>query len=115
MARSMLSAGMVTSRALVIARRRRKLAVASPPPSLAATAISRAILVKMAPFLASVAAFLCLIVDHLGCPDMHPSLRSGGAPTAPDAGISTLAHLPDVPLRGAIDGLRILNHSAVEL
>src|SRR5256885_2776018 len=38
--------------------------------------ISRAILVNCWPFLASVRAFLCLIDDHLECPDMFSPSRS---------------------------------------
>src|SRR4030081_2123569 len=38
--------------------------------------ISRAILVNCWPFLASVRAFLCLIDDHLECPDIFSPLRS---------------------------------------
>src|SRR5438067_13908761 len=41
----------------------------SPPPSLAATMIERVSLVKSLPRLASAAPFLCLIEDHLLCPD----------------------------------------------
>src|SRR6266849_9278084 len=38
--------------------------------------ISRAILVNCWPFLASVRAFLCLIDDHLECPDMFSPSES---------------------------------------
>src|ERR1700704_2265779 len=38
--------------------------------------ISRAILVNCWPFLASVRAFLCLIDDHLECPDIFSPSRS---------------------------------------
>src|SRR5690242_11126712 len=40
----------------------------SPPPSLAATVIARASLVKSLPRRASTIAFLCLIPAHLECP-----------------------------------------------
>src|SRR5690606_22166562 len=50
--------------------RRRGLPDGSPPPSFAATMISRAILVKILPRWASSAPFLRLIVDHLLCPDI---------------------------------------------
>src|SRR5580693_35145 len=53
-----------------MAVRRRGLESGSPPPTRAAMVISRISLVKMRPRLASVAAFLCLIVAHLECPDM---------------------------------------------
>ena len=52
---------------------------ASPPPCLAATIISLDNLVKSLPLLASVAAFLCFIVDHFECPDIlseHLSILS---------------------------------------
>src|SRR3989337_2152002 len=42
----------------------------SPPPSLAATVISLAILEKIFPLFASTTAFLCFICAHLECPDM---------------------------------------------
>src|ERR1700737_488519 len=72
MARSMLSAGMFTSLAFCMARRRRKLPVGSGPPSRADTVSSRATLVKSWPGRASTTAFLCLIPAHLLCPDIGP-------------------------------------------
>src|ERR1700730_12711064 len=66
----MLSLGMFSFLAARIAVRRRGLEVTSPPPTRAAMVISRISLVKMRPRLASVAAFLCLIVAHFECPDM---------------------------------------------
>src|SRR4051794_28090464 len=45
------------------------LVAGSEPPSLAATRIERESLVNSLPRLASAAPFLCLIVDHLLCPD----------------------------------------------
>src|SRR4029078_12980248 len=42
----------------------------SPPPSFAATMIARASFEKSLPRFASAAPFLCLIVDHLLCPDI---------------------------------------------
>ena len=45
----------------------------SLPPVFAATISSLIILVKTFPRLASRAAFLCLIVDHLLCPDINSS------------------------------------------
>src|SRR5262245_16638146 len=68
----MLSLGTLLARASSIAARRRGLPPGSPPPTRAATVISRRILVKILPRLASVAAFLCLMVAHLLCPDMFP-------------------------------------------
>src|ERR1700739_2006255 len=56
--------------AAAIAVRSLGLESGSPPPTRAAMLISRISLVKMRPRLASVAAFLCLIVAHLECPDI---------------------------------------------
>src|SRR3989338_3146519 len=70
MARSILSAGMLASLAAWIAVRRRGFVVGSAPPSFAPMVISRMILVKTLPRLASTMAFLCLILAHLLCPDM---------------------------------------------
>src|SRR5512141_2682525 len=46
-----------------------RLPVGSPPPSLAAMMIARESFEKSLPRLASAAPFLCLMVDHLLCPD----------------------------------------------
>src|SRR5215203_2350454 len=46
-----------------------RLFVGSPPPSFAATMIARESFEKSLPRLASAAPFLCLIDDHLLCPD----------------------------------------------
>src|SRR5215471_17523752 len=70
MARSMLSFGMFSFFAARIAVRRRGLELASPPPMREAMVISRIRRVKTRPRLASVAAFLCLMVAHFECPDM---------------------------------------------
>src|SRR5215213_7241892 len=53
-----------------------RLPAGSGPPSRAATMIARESFVKSWPRLASAAPFLCLIDDHLLCPDMSalPSL-----------------------------------------
>ncbi len=51
--------------------RRRGFEFGSPPPTRAAIVISRITLVNARPRLASVAAFLCLIVAHLECPDIE--------------------------------------------
>src|SRR5512147_1088286 len=77
MARSMLSAGMLTALAASTAVRSRGLPVRSPPPTRAATVISRMSLVKARPRCASTLAFLCLMLAHLLCPDMTapPGLR----------------------------------------
>src|SRR5215470_9304799 len=68
-ARSMLSFGMEYERAFSIAFWSARLVAGSPPPSFAATMIARASFENSLPRLASAAPFLCLIVDHLLCPD----------------------------------------------
>src|ERR1700722_6421779 len=70
MARLILSAGMLAALASVTALRRRGFMSGSPPPVRAAIMISLIMRVNAFPRLASVAAFLCLIVAHLECPDM---------------------------------------------
>src|SRR6202035_1889097 len=63
--------------AVRMAVRKRGLVSGSAPPVRAAMVNSRIILVKTLPRLASVAAFLCLIVAHFECPDMaKPSIGS---------------------------------------
>src|SRR6266480_3280757 len=75
MARSMFSLGMFSFLPAKIAVRKRGLEFGSPPPMRAAMVISRIICVNAWPRLASVAAFLCLMVAHFECPDMtHPRL-----------------------------------------
>src|SRR5271156_2312551 len=66
----MLSFGIDASRAFWIASASPALPSGSPPPSLAATVIARANLVKCWPRRASTTAFLCLIEAHFECPDM---------------------------------------------
>src|SRR5438552_2196616 len=65
----MLSFGMEYERAFSIAFASARLLSGSPPPSFAATMIARASFEKSFPRFASAAPFLCLIVDHLLCPD----------------------------------------------
>src|SRR3954447_12286918 len=65
----MLSFGMEYERAFSIAFCSARLAAGSPPPSFAATMIARVSFEKSLPRFASAAPFLCLIVDHLLCPD----------------------------------------------
>src|SRR5215471_11306573 len=69
-ARSMLSFGIEYERAFSIAFWSARLPPGSPPPSFAATMIARESLEKSLPRFASAAPFLCLIDDHLLCPDM---------------------------------------------
>ena len=64
MARSMLAFGMLLSRAFWIARRRAGF-MSGSAPERAAIVTSRPSLVNSLPRFASVAAFLCLIDDHL--------------------------------------------------
>src|SRR5690242_21548524 len=65
----MLSFGIEYERAFSIAFASARLLSGSPPPSLAATMIARESLEKSFPRFASAAPFLCLIDDHLLCPD----------------------------------------------
>src|SRR2546430_4852585 len=67
----MLSFGMEYERAFSIAFCSARFAAGSGPPSFAATMIARDSLEKSFPRLASAAPFLCLIDDHLLCPDTH--------------------------------------------
>src|SRR4029079_16164472 len=69
-ARSMVSLGMLTSRALSTAVRRRGLPLMSPPPSRAEIVSSLMTLVQSFDFLESEASFLCLILDQRLWPDM---------------------------------------------
>src|SRR5688572_23760725 len=87
MARSMFSLGMFAARAVSMARRRRGFPAGSPPPALAATVISRMILVQLAARRLSVSAFLCLICFHLLCPaigHLRGSSRGGRKPESPE-------------------------------
>src|SRR6187402_356932 len=68
-ARSMLSFGIEYERAFSIAFWRARFDPGSEPPSFAATMIARDSFEKSLPRFASAAPFLCLIVDHLLCPD----------------------------------------------
>src|SRR3954469_10289014 len=68
-ARSMLSFGMEYDRAFSIAFCSARLPPGSGPPSFAATMIARESLEKSLPRFASAAPFLCLMDDHLLCPD----------------------------------------------
>src|SRR4029450_3518568 len=70
-ARSMLSFGIELSRAFWIAVASVALPSGSAPPSRAATMIARESFEKSLPRLASAAPFLCLMLEHLLCPDMH--------------------------------------------
>src|SRR5712691_9434866 len=67
----MLSFGIEYERAFSIAFWRARLPAGSGPPSFAATMIARESLEKSLPRFASAAPFLCLIEDHLLCPDTH--------------------------------------------
>src|ERR687887_486478 len=70
-ARSMLSFGMEYERAFSIAFCSARLPAGSGPPSFSATMIARERFEKSLPRFASAAPFLCLIDDHLLCPDMR--------------------------------------------
>src|SRR4051794_24903217 len=84
----MLSFGMEYERAFSIAFWSARFADGSPPPSRAATMIARVSFEKSLPRFASAAPFLCLIDDHLLCPDTVPrslfALRRVGARRLPD-------------------------------
>src|SRR2546423_9422890 len=71
MARSMLSFGIEYERAFSTAFCNARLPAGSGPPSFAATMIARESLENSLPRFASAAPFLCLIDDHLLCPDTH--------------------------------------------
>src|SRR4029450_11984030 len=93
---------MLCARAASTAVRRRGLALISPPPMRAATVISLMSFVKIFPRLASLAAFLVLIVPHLEWPDIErlrtrlPSLREYHmAPTGTTLYGAFAVHLPD--------------------
>src|SRR5919106_2683877 len=68
-ARSMLSFGIEYERAFSIAFWSARFPAGSGPPSFAATMIARDSFEKSLPRFASAAPFLCLIDDHLLCPD----------------------------------------------
>src|SRR5919201_794244 len=78
-ARSIVSLGIDASRAFSTAFWSARLPAGSGPPSRAATMIARDSFEKSLPRLASAAPFLCLIEDHLLCPDMSTSPSGGGA------------------------------------
>src|SRR5256885_9636531 len=67
----MLSFGIEYERAFSIAFCSARLPSGSAPPSFAATMIARESFEKSFPRFASAAPFLCLIEDHLLCPDTH--------------------------------------------
>src|SRR5215831_17163181 len=73
-ARLMLSVGILTALASVMAFLSRGLPSGSPPPIRAALVISLMSLVKARPRFASIAPFLCLILCHLEWPDIDLSL-----------------------------------------
>src|SRR5438552_5387361 len=67
----MLSFGIEAALAFSLAFWSARFAAGSGPPSLAATMIARVSLEKSLPRFASAAPFLCLIDDHLLCPDIR--------------------------------------------
>src|SRR5262245_16873649 len=79
-ARSMLSFGIEAARAFSIAFWSARFAAGSGPPSFAATISARVSFVKSCPRLASAAPFLCLIDDHLLCPDIGRIVRASRQP-----------------------------------
>src|ERR1051325_3554354 len=87
-ARSMLSLGTEDFFAFWMASYRVGLPAGSPPPTRAATSTFLISLANILPRLASMTAFLCLVVAHLEWPDMRTSvfiLQPGGpAPRSAD-------------------------------
>src|SRR6476659_5471256 len=73
-ARSMLSLGTLVFWAFWIASKSVGLPAGSPPPCFAATSMFLISFAKSLPRLASIAAFLCLVVAHLEWPDMSTSV-----------------------------------------
>src|SRR5512146_3241310 len=71
----MLSFGIEAALAFSTAFWSERLPAGSGPPSFAATMIARVSLEKSLPRFASAAPFLCLIDDHLLCPDIPRSRR----------------------------------------
>src|SRR5256714_14525635 len=67
----MFSFGIEYERAFSTAFASARLPAGPPPPSRAATMIARESFEKSLPRFASAAPFLCLIDDHLLCPDMR--------------------------------------------
>src|SRR5207247_7008570 len=67
----MLSFGIEYERAFSTAFCNARFPAGSGPPSLAATMIARVSFEKSLPRFASAAPFVCLIDDHLLCPDTH--------------------------------------------
>src|SRR2546429_4626767 len=67
----MFSFGIEYERAFSTAFASARFAAGSGPPSRAATMIARESFEKSLPRFASAAPFLCLIDDHLLCPDMR--------------------------------------------
>src|SRR5437588_9841701 len=67
----MFSFGIEYERAFSTAFASARFAAGSGPPSRAATMIARESFEKSLPRFASAAPFLCLIEDHLLCPDTH--------------------------------------------
>src|SRR5579885_2180136 len=84
-ARSMLSFGIEYDFAFSIAFCSARLFAGSPPPFFAATMIAFESFEKSCPRLASAAPFLCLIEDHLLCPDTGQMVAAKG-PAAPRRG-----------------------------
>src|SRR6187397_1995678 len=82
----MLSFGIEYERAFSIAFWSARFEPGSEPPSLAATMIARDSFEKSLPRFASAAPFLCLIVDHLLCPDTR-RLRDQVEELAVDPGV----------------------------
>src|SRR6266852_9897732 len=96
----MLSFGMEYDFAFSIAFCSARLPDGSPPPSFAATMIARESFEKSLPRFASAAPFLCLIDDHLLCPDIP-------APRCASRGLGGTSRFPrDLPWSASADRRR---------
>src|SRR6478609_3353757 len=106
MARSMVSFGMFTLRALSTAARNRGLPLMSPPPRRAEIVSSLMTFVQSFDLFESEASFLCLIFVHRLCPDMGiflPQFRAVPLRASPPAGFDSSRppdHTPSAPVGG---------------
>src|SRR5712691_10374937 len=95
----MLSFGIEYDLAFSIAFWSARLAAGSAPPSFAATMIARDSFEKSLPRFASAAPFLCLMLDHLLCPDTlllpHVPHRAATRSAEPGPVLPTLLNLAD--------------------
>src|SRR5262245_48939999 len=100
---------MLWARAANTAVRRRGFALTSPPPMRAETVSSLISFVKIFPRLASLAAFLCLMVLHLEWPDIERLRKTAGAhaPCFPDVSAVITGPPREQPRAHGIGTLRL--------